>query len=177
MTAGCKSTRKRAYTDENTDTSTSSSPRKRQATGSNRPSSTTSANTSSENTPDPYIVQSPYFSPPKKLKDSARKRRLLDASYSLLNENNQFVKRPSGTASPAEPTESRERDRENVAESTAAITEHLVSELSGPKSRKRGTRKVHEPAALEETSRPPVDKSDLTALERQVRARVIFPHF
>ena len=174
MTAGCKSVHKRARSDENTDTSASSNPRKRQVTGLNRPS-TSSANTSSENTPEPCIVQSPYFSPPKKAKDSTRKRRLLAASYSLLNENNRFVKRPSGSASPAEPAESRGRDQQNVAESTVAITEHLVSELSKSKSRKRGTRQVREPVALEETSEFPVDKPDLTAFERQVRARVTFP--
>lgn len=176
MTAGLKSTHKRAHSDENTDTSASPYPRKRQATDLNRPPTTFSTNASSENTPEPRIVQSPYFSPPKKAKDSTRKRRLLAASYSLLNENNRFVKRPSGSASPAEPAESKGRDQKNAAESTAAITEHLVSELSKSKSRRRGTRKVREPVALEETSELPNNKPDLTALEKQVRAGVIFPH-
>lgn len=165
MSAECKPTRKRAYPDENTDTSASCSPRKRQATGSSS-SSTTSANTSSENTPDLRIVQSPYFSPPRKINDGARKRRLLAASHGLLNENSRFVKRPPGSTSPAEPVKGKGRDRRNVAETATAITEHLVSELSKSKSRKRGTRKVHESIAPKETNEPPID---LTALEKQVR--------
>lgn len=173
MTTEYKSTRKRAYLDENPDTSAFFSPRKRQAIRSSGSSATTLTNTSSENTPGPCIVQSSYFSPSKKASDSVRKRRLLAASHSLLNENNRFVKRLSGTASPAEPAESRKRDQQNVVETTAAITEHLVSELSKSKSRKRGTRKVPEPIALEEI---PVEKSDLTALEKQVRVRVIIAH-
>ena len=171
MTGEHKSTRKRARPDENTDTSTPISPRKRQATGSSRSSTTTAANTSSENTPEPHIVQSPYFSPPRKAHDSARRKRLLAVSRSLLNENSRFVKRPSATASPAERTEIRERDRPNVAETTAAITEHLVSELSKAKSRKRKTRKHLEPPAPEESSELFAEGVSLTALEKQVRVR------
>ena len=177
MTGERKSTWKRARPDENTDTSVPASPRKRQATGSSRSSVTTSTNTSSENTPEPRIVQSPYFSPPKKSHDSVHKKRLLAASHSLLNENSRFIKRPSATASPAEPTEIRERDRLNVAETTAAITEHFVSELSKAKSRKRKTRRVPEPVAPEESGEPSVDKVNLTALEKQVRVCVIYEYF
>jgi hypothetical protein len=173
MTTECKATRKRTYPDENTDTSTPASPCKRQATGSSRSSVATSLSTSSENTPEPYIVQSPYFSPPKKAQDSVRKRRLLAASHSLLNENSRFVKRPSGTPSPAEPVEIRGRDRRNAAETTAAITEHLASELSKSKSRKRKTRKDPEPAGLGETNELGVGETNLTGLEKQVRVHII----
>ena len=174
MTEDRKSTRKRTYPDENADTSTPASPRKRQATGSSR--STTTA-TSSENSPEPRTVQSPYFSPQKKAHDSARKRRLLAASHSLLNENSRFIKRPSTTASPTEPAEIRERDRPNVVGTTTAITRHLVSELSRVKSKKRMTRRDPERVAPEESSEPPFDKANLTALERQVRIHVIYPYF
>lgn len=177
MTAGRKSPRKRAYPDENTDTSTSPSAHKRQATDSSGSSTTTSTNISSENTPDPCIVQSPYFSPPRKANDSARKKRLLAASHSLLNENSRFAKRPPGTASPAELVENKGRDRRDVTKTNAAIVEHLVSALSRSKSRKRGTRNVPEPIALEEIRGLPVDKSNLTALEKQVRAGVTFAYF
>lgn len=171
-----KATRKRARPDENTDTSTPTSPRKRQATGSNRTSAATTTNTSPEDTPEPRIVQSPYFSPPKKTHDSARKKRLLAASHSLLNENSRFIKRLSATASPAEPTEVRERDRLNVAQTAAAITEHLVSELSKTKSRKRKTRKDPEPVAPDDPNGVSSDRANLTALERQVCICVIHAH-
>jgi len=167
MTTERKSARKRACPDENLDTLALASPRKRQATGSGKSSTT---NTSSENTtPDPHIVQSPYFSPPKKAHDNARKKRLLAASRGLLNDNSPFVKRLSATASPAEPTEITERDRLNVAETTAAITEHLVSELSKSKARRRKTRRNPEHAAPEEPSELFAATANLTALEKQVR--------
>lgn len=167
-----RSSRKRAYPDEHTDTHVATSPRKRQVTGPSRSSTTSSTNTSSENTPDPCIVQSPYFSPQKKINDSVRKRRLLAASHSLLNENSHFAKRPTGTASPAEPV-SRGRNQQNVVVTTAVISECLVSELSKSKSRKRGPRKVPEPITLEDTSELLVDKSDPTAFEKQVSVKVI----
>lgn len=166
-------TRKRARPDENTDTSTPASPHKRQATGPSRSSTTTATNTSSENTPEPRIVRSPYFSPPKKAQDSARKKRLLAVSRSLLNENSRFVKRLSATASPAEISE---RDRPNVAETTAAITEHLVSELSKTKSRKQKARRHPEPLAPEESGELSAEGANLTALEKQVRICVIYTH-
>ena len=171
-----KSTRKRACPDENTDISTPATPRKRQATGSNRSSTGTATNTSSERTPERRIVLSPYFSPSKKTHDSARKKRLLAVSRSLLNENSRFIKRPSATASPTEPAEIGERDRRNAAQSTTAITEHLVSELSKAKSRKRKTRRYPEPVAPEEPSELSVDRTNLTALEKQVRICVIYAY-
>lgn len=161
MTAECKSTRKRAYPDENTDVSAPASPRKREAAGSSVSSAAASNSTSasSENTPEPYIIRSPYFSPPKKAQDNARKRRLLAASHSLLNENSRFVKRPSGVASPAEV---RGRDRKKT------VTEHLVSELSKAKPRKRKTRVDPGLICPGESNELPVEKSNLTALEQQV---------
>jgi len=177
MAGECKSTRKRTHPDENIDTSTIVSPhkRKRQATGPSRSSTTTAANTSSESTPEPPIVQSPYFSPPKKTQDKARRRRLLEASRSLLNENSRFIKRPSATASPAEPAVIRGRDRSNVAETTAAITEHLVSELSKVKFGKRKTRR--DPVPPQESSECFADGANLTAFEKQVRVRIIYARF
>lgn len=174
MTGDCKSTRKRTHPDENTDTSAPASPRKRQATGSSK---STTPGTSSENTPEPCIVQSPYFSPQKKAHDSVRKRRLLAASHSLLNENSRFVKHPSATVSPAEPAETRGHDRPNVAKTTAAITKRLVSELSKAKPRKRMTRRDPEQVAPEEPSEPLFEKANLTGLEKQVRVHIIYPCF
>lgn len=175
MAGECKSTRKRAHPDENIDTSTIVSPRKRkrQTTDSSRSSTTTATNTSSESTPEPRIVQSPYFSPPKKTHDSTRRRRLLEASRSLLNENSRFIKRPSATASPAEPAVISGRDRSNVAETTAAITEHLVSELSKVKFGRRKTRRDPGPVPPEEPGEHSVDGTNLTALEKQVRVRTV----
>lgn len=166
-----KPTRKRTYPDENADPSTLPSPRKRQATGSSR---STSADTSPENTPEPRIVQSPYFSPPKKARDSARKKRLLAASHSLLNENSRFIKRPSATA---EPAEIKGRDQSNAAETTAAITKQLVSELSKTKSRKQQTRRGLESVTPEGSSELFTDKANLTAFEKQVRVYVIYGRF
>ena len=178
MAGECKPTRKRAHPDENIDTSTVVSPRKRkrQATGPGRSPTTTATNTSSEGTPEPRIVQSPYFSPPKKTQDNARRRRLLEASRSLLDENSRFIKRPSATASPAEPVEIRGRDRSNVTE-TAAITEHLVSELSKVKFGKRKTRRDPGPVPPEEPSEYSAEGANLTALEKQVRVCVIYACF
>ena len=172
-----KSTRKRACPDENTDTSTPATPRKRQATGSTRSSASAATHTSSENTPEPHIVQSPYFSPRKKAHDSARKKRLLAASRSLLNENSRFIKRPPTTASSAEPVKIRERGRPNVAETTAAITEHLVFEMSKSKSRKRKTRRNLDPVTPEEPSELTADRANLTAMENQVRICVIYEYW
>lgn len=172
MTTEPKSTRKRAYPDENTDTSAPASPRKRQATGSSRSSGTaTPGDTSSEDTPDLDVVRSPYFSPPKKTNDNARKRRLLAASHGLLNENSRFVKRPLGTRSSAELVEITGRDQPRVTETTTAITEHLVSEFSRSKFRKRKTRKGPGPAVPDETGELPTDKTDFTAFEKQVCSR------
>ena len=170
MTGECKSTRKRAYPDENTDTSTPATPRKRQAAGSSRPSTSTTTDNSSENTPEPCVVLSPYFSPPKKGLDATRKKRLLAASHSLLNENSRFIKRPLATA---KPVGIRERGRPNAAETTTAITEHIVSELSRTRSRKRKTRRGLEPVAPNEPTELSADEANLTALEKQVRACVI----
>ena len=172
MTGDHKSTRKRTYPDENTDTSTPATPRKRQATGLSRSPTSTVKDTSSEHTPEPSIVQSPYFSPSKKTHDSARKRRLLAASHSLLNENNRFIKRLSATA---EPAKAKGRDRPNVADTAAAISKQLISELS--RSRKRKTRRDPEHVAPEEPSELTVDKPNLTALEKQVRVYVIYTYF
>lgn len=174
MTGDRKSARKRAYPDGNTDTSAPASPRKRQATGSTR---STTTGTSSENTPEPQIIRSPYFSPQRKAHDSARRRKLLDASHSLLNENSRFVKRPSATVSPAEPAETMGRDRPNVAETTAAITKRLVSELSKAKPRKRMTRRDPEHVTPEEPSEHLFEKANLTGLEKQVRVHIVYPCF
>ena len=172
MAAEHRSTRKRAYPDENTDTS-AVSPRKRRATGSSRSTTTASTDIGSGNTLGPCIVQSPYFSPPGKARDTARKKRLLAASQSLLEENNRFVKHPSGTSSPAEPVETKRRDRQNVTEASAAITEHLLSALSESKSRKRKTRKDPGSVVHEETGELSAGKANLTALEKQVRVRTV----
>ena len=169
MTAEPKSTRKRTCPDESTDNSAPVTPRKRQATGLSRSSGTaTPADASSENTPDLDVVRSPYFSPPKKTNGNARKKRLLAASHNLLNENSRFVKRPLGTRSPAELAEITGRDRPRVTEATTAITEHLVSEFSKSKFRKRKTRKDPGPPVPDETGEFHADKIDLTALEKQV---------
>ena len=174
MASEFKSARKRAYPDENIDTSTPATPRKRRATGSNRsPGVVTSTNTSPDNTPgSPHIVRSPYFSPPRKAKDNARKKRLLAASSGLMNENSRFIKRPPGVPSPAEPVKIRGRVQRNVVETTTSITEHLVSELSKSKSRKRRARRDHESVALEETDELAADKASLSAFEKQVRVCV-----
>lgn len=173
MTGDRKSTRKRSYPDENTDISTPASPRKIQATSLSRSSTSTTTGTSSENTPEPHIVQSPYFSPPKKTHDSARKKRLLAASRILLNENNRFIKRSSAT----EPGEIKERDRPKVADTAAAISKHFVSGLSKAKARKQKTRRDPEHVAPEESSEFFADKSNLTALEKQVRVYVVYACF
>ena len=173
MTGDRKFTRKRAYPDENTDTSTTTSPRKRQATGVSRSPTSTPTDVSSENAPQPHIVKSPYFSPPKKTHDSARKKRLLAASRSLLNENNRFIQRLPATASPAGPAGTRQ----NVPDTAAAIAKHFMSGLSKTKSRKQKTRRDPEHVTLEEPSKLPPDKANLTALERQVRVRVIYACF
>jgi len=78
------------------------------------------------------------------------------------------------TASPAELAEIKGRDRPNVVGTTAAITRHLVSELSKTKSRKLKTRRNPEPDAPEESSELSVNKANLTALEKQVRVSVIY---
>jgi len=173
MTGDCKPTRKRAYPDENTDNSTPASPRKRPATGSGRSPTSTATDVSSGNTPQPHIVKSPYFSPPKKTHDCARKKRLLAASRSLLNENNRFIQRLSATASPAGPA----GIRPNVPDTAAAITKRFMSGLSKAKSRKRKTRRDPEHITPEEPGELPPDKADLTALERQVRVYVIHACF
>jgi len=170
MTGDHKSTLKRAYPDENTDTSTPVSPRKRQATGMSRSPTSTPTDVSSRNTPQPHIVKSPYFSPPKKTHDSARKKRLLAASRSLLNENNRFIQRLPATASPAGPAGTLP----NVPDTAAAIAKHFMSGLSKAKSRKRKTRRNPEHVTLEEPSELPPDQANLTALERQVRVHVIY---
>jgi len=164
MTGDRKSTRKRAYPDENTDTSTPASPRKRQATSMSRSPTSTATDVSSETTPQPHIVKSPYFSPPKKTHDSARKKRLLAASRSLLNENNRFIQRLSATVSPARPAGTRP----NVPDTAAAIAKHFASGLSKTKAKKRKTRRDPEHVTLEEPSELSPDKANLTALERQV---------
>ena len=101
----------------------------------------------------------------------------METSRSLLDENSRFIKRSSATASPAEPAEIRGRDRPNVAETTTAIAEQLVSELSKTKSGKRKTRRDPKPGPPEEPSEYAPDVANLTAFEKQVRVCVIHATF